>query len=114
MKAAEYRALTARGMLEVTDFQPLVTDCATRLGWLWYHPNLPIRDKRGFPDLVLVHPRTGTVLFRELKSTRGRLSADQEKWLAALALGDANVGVWRPEDWMAGDIQSELRAGSGR
>jgi hypothetical protein len=37
-------------------------------------------DGAGFPDAVLVHPRTGRCWFVELKARRGRLTGEQERW----------------------------------
>lgn len=56
-------------------------------------------DGKGFPDLVLVDARRGQILYRELKSPKGRLSPHQQKWLDALTLAGADAGVWRPADW---------------
>lgn len=54
-------------------------------------------DGKGFPDLVLVHPQRG-VLFRELKSSTGRVRDDQQAWLDVLVAAGADAGVWRPSD----------------
>lgn len=56
-------------------------------------------DAAGFPDLVLVHDRRRMVLFRELKTATGRVTAAQKAWHEALELAGANVAVWRPKDW---------------
>jgi len=48
---------------------------------------------KGFPDLVLA--RSGRVLFIEVKSSKGRLSPEQQEWLDVLP----NSYCWRPEDW---------------
>lgn len=56
-------------------------------------------DGAGWPDLVLVHPRRRKVLYRELKSERGDLSAAQYEWLAALESAGQDAGVWRPGHW---------------
>ena len=55
-------------------------------------------DARGFPDLVLAHPAHG-VLFRELKTQRGQLSAQQRTWIDLLYTAGADAAVWRPKDW---------------
>jgi len=56
----------------------------------------PIQGHAGFPDLVLVG---GRVLYRELKSMRGRTSDAQSAWLASLRAAGADACVWRPSDW---------------
>jgi len=65
-------------------------------------------DGKGFPDLVLVG--RGGVLFRELKSARGVVAAEQEAWLTALAEAGQSADVWRPVDWRSGRIERELKA----
>lgn len=51
----------------------------------------------GFPDLVIAGP--GGVAFVELKSGKGRLSADQKQWLNDLAEAGMETHVWRPDDF---------------
>jgi len=69
-------------------------------------------DGKGFPDLVLV--ASGGVLFRELKSAKGSLSAEQRAWLDALAGAGADAAVWRPADLRSGRVLAELRAAQRR
>ena len=56
-------------------------------------------DGAGFPDLVLVHPDKRQVLYRELKSERGRLTFEQHEWGRVLTAAGADYAVWRPADW---------------
>lgn len=67
-------------------------------------------DGAGFPDLVLVLPGA-RLLFVELKSEKGKLSAEQEAWMADLrsVSWDTEEYVWRPADWLSGAIERELR-----
>jgi len=51
-----------------------------------------VQGDKGFPDLVLA--RNGVVLFAELKTQRGRVAKDQEKWFDAIG----EVFLWRPAD----------------
>lgn len=93
---------TARQVLDAAtteaQWQETVTEYATRKGWLWYHPNLSLRDEAGFPDLVLV--RAGRLVFAELKTETGRVRPAQKAWIDALAEAcTAAVYVWRPRDW---------------
>jgi hypothetical protein len=54
-------------------------------------------DGKGFPDLVLIRPPR--VIFAELKSAKGTLSAEQNEWLTDLrACPGAETYVWRPSD----------------
>ena len=57
----------------------------------------PIQGDKGLPDLILAG-RNG-VLFRELKTARGRLSEDQDTWISRLVRARQNVAVWRTTDW---------------
>jgi hypothetical protein len=59
-------------------------------------------DGAGYPDLTLV--RGGTLVFAELKSERGKLTAAQRDWLEELGRcsspsNTVEVYTWRPSDW---------------
>lgn len=82
------------------EFQQAVIDIAKLRGWRVAHFRpartakgwrTPVQGHAGFPDLVLA--RRGRVLFIELKSDKGRITADQLAW--AKELGEA-FRVWRP------------------
>lgn len=94
------------------DLQTNVLDCVQKLGGLAYHTHDSRRSARGFPDLVIVFPRTGALLFVELKSSDGVLSVEQRKWLAALKSCERfavrEVYLWRPEDWLSGHVVETL------
>lgn len=105
MRAEEYWQQVARSMSE-KDLQAQVVELAQRLGWLYYHTHRSDRSPAGFPDLVLV--RGDRILYRELKTSKGRLSAAQQEWLAALVSAGADASVWRPGDWVARRIEKEL------
>lgn len=80
------------------DHQRVVVDALTTLGYLTYHTYDSRRSNPGFPDLVAVHPGKGRRLFVELKTATGKLTADQLRWLGALALSGGDVHVVRPRD----------------
>lgn len=67
--------------------------------WLIYHTHNSKRSEAGFPDLVLV--RGERVIFAELKTMKGKVTPDQNKWLAALRRAEREVYVWRPDEWDA-------------
>lgn len=75
---------------------------ARRNNWLCYHTHDSRKQEwgtdPGFPDLVLA--RNGRVLFVELKTTRGRITREQNWWLSNLTDGNFSTGsfVWRPTD----------------
>jgi len=86
------------------DFQTRVMDLAKRCGWMVCHylpairqsgkVSTAIKGDRGAPDLILA--RRGVVLLVELKTNKGTVSPDQQRWLDAL---DGYGSVWRPRDW---------------
>jgi hypothetical protein len=95
-----------------TAFLAQVLELAALLGWSAAHfrPALTSRGWRtpvqgnlgaGFPDLVLAHPGKHRLLFVELKSQAGKVSAEQAAVLACLEEAGAMVYVWRPADFDA-------------
>lgn len=68
-------------------------------------------DGAGFPDLVMV--RGDRVIFVELKTAKGKLSEQQERWYMDLLAWSAHLGkaalvtVWRPADFE--EIERELK-----
>lgn len=98
-------------------------DLATHCRWSVHHDRparragakwaTAIQGHAGFPDIVLA--RSGVVLFRELKSDKGRLSSEQRDWARQLEPGWLEMpghvpalegelavlfDVWRPADWV--------------
>lgn len=89
--------------------QQQVIDLARWAGFLHYHTVDSRKSRPGFPDLVLVHTRTGRVVFIELKSAIGRVSDAQQEWLTLLGK-QHEVHLWRPADWESGEIRDVLGA----
>ncbi|MFE6228925.1 VRR-NUC domain-containing protein [Cellulosimicrobium sp. NPDC057862] len=106
---AEYHADVAAGMKEDA-LQAQVIAVARDLGFLVYHTHDSRKSERGWPDLVLVHPTRGRLLYRELKQQKRYPTPEQRKWLAALAATGADVGVWRPLDILERRVHAELQA----
>lgn len=101
------RAMTGRAMTEA-QLLACVTNLARLLGWQVMHPWISVRTAPGYPDLTLV--RDGRLIFAELKSDTGRLSAAQQEWLDALRrVPCAEVYVWRCADWHDGTVERVLR-----
>lgn len=105
-----------------------LTELATTLGWRVYHAKQSARPlqkrgrtiwvtaleghtAKGFPDYVLVHARTGDVVFAELKRDlgirggggsaaghRAGLSPEQIEWRDAIRRGPSRYFLWRPAD----------------
>jgi hypothetical protein len=92
------------------ELQSNVRQVARLGGFITYHTNDSRRSDKGFPDLVMVHPMTGRVVYAELKSEKGRIRPEQQQWIDALARGGHTVHVWRPEDWHDGTIREVLMA----
>ena len=95
-----------------------VIDLAELNGWLVYSIRRSdkakvqgrMRTGKGFPDLVMVHPKRKRMMVVELKSQAGKLTPQQEVWLGAIAgveIGD--VAVWQPGHWASGHIEDVLR-----
>ncbi len=99
--------MTASHLITEAQFQDTVTEYATLRGWRWTHFRpaktdkgwrTPLQGSRGFPDLVLV--RGLRLIFAEVKSERGILSADQKEWQDDLELvPEIEYYLWRPSDW---------------
>jgi hypothetical protein len=95
------------------DLQNAIIDAARHLGYLVFHPQISLRSTPGFPDLTIVHPRTGTLIFAELKGTGRKPTAAQDVWLRALAGTAAEVFLWRPQDWPDGVMPWLIRGARG-
>jgi len=119
---ADYYALLARrshaadsvsGGTPVTDLPEKtllarLRHVARQAGSLCYHTWRSKRSEEGFPDLVIV---AGTTLYLlELKTTRGQVTAAQQRWIDQLqAVTRIEARVVRPHDleaieaWLQGE-----------
>jgi hypothetical protein len=90
----------------LANLQQSITDLCKLLGLDCFH----VRNARGmapgWPDLVIVGSH---VLYRELKTETGVLSAEQKRVGARLAGAGADWAVWRPRDLRSGVIERQLR-----
>src|SRR5437763_8067393 len=86
------------------ELQQLVADLCGWLGLLHVHVHYSVGMVKGWPDSVIVGKR---VLYRELKSEYGRLSAEQRDVGDRLRAAGADWAVWRPRDWLSGAIERE-------
>ena len=99
-----YRSLK----LTERQWQDQILEAADKLGWYRHHDHdsrkQDWRADSGFPDLVLA--KDGRIIFAELKTAKGRITPEQQAWLAHLG-GNNPIGpsegveiyVWRPDDW---------------
>src|SRR6202042_3444903 len=80
-------------------FQGAVIALAERNAWKVYHTYDSRKSEAGFPDLTMARGRR--VVFAELKSEDGRLTAPQLTWgeLLAGVGGTVEYYCWRPSDW---------------
>jgi hypothetical protein len=95
--------------LSESQFQGQVQELATLYGWEYMHirPGLNQRGAwrtpisgtlgAGWPDLILV--RGNQMIFAELKSEKGKLTAAQVTVLNALEATGCKVFCWKPSDW---------------
>ena len=101
----EYRQEFAYPQSEA-EFQAQVIRLAKAFDWRYYHTFDSRASVPGFPDLVLV--RADRLIFAELKGRRGRVRAEQQRWLTDLRrTRKCEVYVWRPADMK--QIASVLR-----
>jgi hypothetical protein len=91
------------------ELQAQVLELATMLGCLTYHTYDSRRSREGFPDLVVVHERTGGLIFAELKRDGKHPTAAQQRWLDALGRRH-EVHVWTPFLLRSGVIGHQLQA----
>lgn len=78
-------------------FQRWVEETADLKGWLLYHAHLPQRDRKGFPDLILL--RRGRMIVAELKREGEQPRPEQLVWLAEFRLVPGpEVYLWFPHD----------------
>lgn len=83
--------------LTEADMQHLVEEVAVLHGWRVFHDVDSRRNRAGFPDLVLV--KRPHLLFVELKTKHGRVTAEQRGWMRELAGVDLlTVALVRPDD----------------
>jgi hypothetical protein len=94
-----------------------VLECAAWLGLLVHHCRpartakgwrTPIQGTRGFPDLVIAGP--GGVIYPETKDATRGLDEDQRQWRDVLVASGQRWRLWRPQQWLSGEIRAELEA----
>lgn len=80
------------------DLREQVRDLCGIFGWKLYFTWTSMHSPRGFPDLVLAHPGKKRIIYAELKSEKGKVTPEQQRWLDALRQCGQEVYVWRPAD----------------
>ena len=84
-----------------------IIDLAKKTGWRYWHDSSRKKNRKGWPDLVLL--RGGRMVVAELKRQQYKPNESQQAWLDAFsAVAEAasaqgadiiSVHVWRPSDW---------------
>lgn len=100
--------LLPESVVTEAELQAAVLDLAKLRGWLRYHTYDSRRSEPGWPDLFLLHPRTGQIVVAELKAANGRVSRAQRQWIDGFAVAGITVHVWRPEHLRGGQIAAAL------
>lgn len=99
------------GAVAEKNVQLVITQALDLRGWLWNH-NRDSRNtsgRNGLPDLIAVNPKTGAVLWLEVKGPKTRVRPEQQEWLAALRTGGHDARMIRGADeahQLAADILS--------
>jgi len=87
--------------MELTEkqFQGQVVHLAKLSGFDFvYHTWNSQHSPAGFPDLIMI--KDGCLIVAELKTEKGKLSAEQYFWLLEFRkVPSAEVFLWRPSDW---------------
>lgn len=94
-------------MLEA-DLRENVRAACKVMGLEYYFTYDSRRSPLGFPDYTIWG--AGGLIFRELKTDKGRLTARQQAVGQSLLAAGADWAVWRPADWSSGVITSQLQA----
>lgn len=113
MNVAEYRA-ALDGLKSEAEFQSEVVTLASRLGWMAYHTHDSRKSAAGYPDLTLA--RRGRLILAELKTEKGKASAEQQAWIDEVNDGAEAIAysanpaayLWRPHDLSSGLIERIL------
>ncbi len=115
MHSKELHAQIAKDMREET-LQENVRKMAVACGWLYYHTHRSQHSPAGFPDCVMI--KADRLLVAELKRESKDPTPQQQAWLDAFQRFDnydthaehvIDVYVWRPSDWLSGEIERVLK-----
>ena len=79
------KIIDGKPVITEKQLQELVRKAAKLLGYLYYHTFNAYRSPKGFPDCTLCRPKDGRLIFVELKSGKGKVTAEQREWLDALS-----------------------------
>lgn len=91
------------------ELQSAIVELLGFLKYDWYHTRDSRGSNAGFPDLTVWGGRHNRLLFAELKTQKGKISAQQADTLRGLANAGQHVYIWRPYDWITGSVERILR-----
>ncbi len=94
----ELRRDWERGITE-KEFLGQIVTFARALGYMVYHTHDSRRSEPGFPDLVMASKKWGKIIYAEIKTSTGKITAAQDEWIRTLVHAGAEVYVWRPRNW---------------
>ena len=96
----EKRAAFLLSTVSERSWQDTIIAVAKAHNWMVYHTHDSRKCTPGFPDLILVQPKTGRLVVAELKTVSGQLDAAQQLWLDAFTkvTNRPQVYIWRPGD----------------
>lgn len=104
------RAVSAQQTLAAAmterELQEHVRQLCAGLGLFHYHPHSSRHSAPGWPDSVIIG--AGGILYRELKTEAGSLSAEQRRVGELIARAGGDFAVWRPRHWLDRTIEREL------
>ena len=81
------------------EFAQAVVELAEALGWMVWRTWVSLHSPKGEPDLRMVNVDQRRVVWAEVKSDKGKLTAAQAEAILTLRSSGAEVYVWRPGDW---------------
>lgn len=79
------------------ELQSQIVQLAKLQGWRVQFTWSSVHSPAGWPDLILCRPPV--LLAFELKSAKGRVTAEQQRWLDDLTACGVPAFVLRPADW---------------
>lgn len=90
--------LDKHGQPQITEkaFQATVIKALKITGWEFYHTFDSRRSVRGFPDLVCLHAAKKKAMAIEIKTETGKLTTEQDQWLALFSLCGIESWLLRP------------------
>ena len=96
------------GRMSEADLEENIRDACKKFGIIRFHVRFSLGTTPGLPDDILIGP--SGILWRECKNQKNKPTPDQVKTGEALTALGQDFAIWRPSDWLSGQIQAELLA----